>query len=307
MKGEMLEQVLAYVDAHIHDKISLCTLSEMAGYTPFYFSTIFSKAMGMPVTAYIRIRKLQHAIVSLLEGNKVLDVALLYAFDSHEGFTRAFTQLFGSTPSTVRRHLVSYTVPKYAVPTTYERSVKMEILNVDTLKRDMHQLVFVFLEQSLAEAEDGYCTKIEIILLPGVKVRINDNGRGIPLPKDLYAGKAVLDKILAGKPIANAEYSQMGDLLLADMQTVNSLCEGLQIIVTRDKTRYRQDYTRGIAQHELEISESAQCSGTEIILKPDSSIFTNMEFSIDLLRDWIDKKRADHANLNILITDKTVN
>lgn len=45
--------------------------------------------MGMPVTGYIRIRKLQYAIVSLLEGAKVLDVAIMYEFDSHEGFTRA--------------------------------------------------------------------------------------------------------------------------------------------------------------------------------------------------------------------------
>ncbi|HWT75910.1 MAG TPA: AraC family transcriptional regulator [Mobilitalea sp.] len=101
MNSDMLEKVLAYIDAHIFEKINLCVLAEIAGYSPFYFSKLFSEAMGMPVTGYIRIRKLQYAIVSLLEGRKVLDVALLYAFDSHEGFTRAFTQLFGSTPSTI--------------------------------------------------------------------------------------------------------------------------------------------------------------------------------------------------------------
>ncbi|MDF2539376.1 MAG: transcriptional regulator, AraC family, partial [Herbinix sp.] len=98
MDRGILEKVLAYVDAHICEKINLYELSEIAGYSPFYFSKLFSEAMGMPVTGYIRIRKLQYALVSLLDGHKVLDVALLYAFDSHEGFTRAFTQLFGSTP-----------------------------------------------------------------------------------------------------------------------------------------------------------------------------------------------------------------
>ena len=88
------EKILAYVDCHIHEKIDLCSLAEIAGYSPFYFSRIFAEEMGMPVTGYIRIRKLQYAAVSLLEGRKVLEVAMLYAFDSHEGFTRAFTRLF---------------------------------------------------------------------------------------------------------------------------------------------------------------------------------------------------------------------
>lgn len=112
MNSDQLEKVLAYIDEHIYEKIGLGALAELVGYSPFYFSKLFSDAMGMPVTGYIRIRKLQYAIVSLLEGRKVLEVALLYAFDSHEDFTRAFTQLFGSTPSTIRKHLTSYKVPE---------------------------------------------------------------------------------------------------------------------------------------------------------------------------------------------------
>lgn len=87
-------QILSYIDTHIYEKITLGKLAELAGYSPFYFSKLFSETMGMPVTGYIRIRKLQHAIMSLLEGKKVLDVSLMYAFDSHEGFTRAFYTTF---------------------------------------------------------------------------------------------------------------------------------------------------------------------------------------------------------------------
>ena len=130
---------MAYVDAHIYEKISLSELSEIARYSHFYFSRLFSETMGMPITAYIRIRKLQYAIVSLLEGHKVLDVAFMYAFESHEGFTRAFTQLFGSTPSTVRKHLTSYTVPKYVVPMISSKKIKnMETMNLMDLQYNMH-------------------------------------------------------------------------------------------------------------------------------------------------------------------------
>lgn len=62
------EKILAYVDCHIHEKIDLCSLAEIAGYSPFYFSRIFAEGDGNAVTGYIRIRKLQYAAVSLLEG-----------------------------------------------------------------------------------------------------------------------------------------------------------------------------------------------------------------------------------------------
>lgn len=297
MNSDMLDKVLAYIDAHIYEKINLCALAEVVGYSPFYFSKLFSEAMGMPVTGYIRIRKLQYAIVSLLEGRKVLDVALLYAFDSHEGFTRAFIQLFGSTPSTVRKHLASYAVPAYVVPDNNNRRFDMEAIS--SLQNNMHQLVFEFLEQSLEEAKAGFCTNIEFTLLPESRIKISDNGRGLPLSKDIYASKAVLDKLLAGSPITNAEYSQMGDLLQAGLQTVNSLCETLQITVKRDGNTFQQDYIRGIAQHDLYIGNSTGPSGTEIILKPDTAIFGDAEFSPATLNDWLKEKSRDIDRLKV--------
>lgn len=297
MKSDTLEKVLAYVDAHIHEKINLNNVSDIAGYSPFYFSKFFSEAMGMPLTGYIRLRKLQHAVVSLLGGARVLDVALLYAFDSHEGFTRSFKQLFGSTPSTVRKHLTSYAVPAPFVPDTSNGRLNMDIIKTTDLRHNMHQLVFEVLENSLEEARAGYCTSIEVALLPGRKVKIADNGRGMPLSGDQTASKAVLDKILAGRPITNAEYSQMGDLVKAGMQTVNSLCESLQIIVSRDGRQFRQDYIRGIAQHDLRMSEKARPSGTEIILVPDKAIFGDAAFSENEINAWLQAETADITNL----------
>ena len=297
MNSDMLKKVLAYIEEHIYEKISLCVLAELVGYSPFHFSKLFSDSMGMPVTGYIRIRKLQYAIVSLLEGRKVLDVAILYAFDSHEGFTRAFTQLFGSTPSTVRKHLTSYTVPMYVVPENINRRSNMEVIS--SLQHNMHQLVFEFLEQSLEEAKAGFCTNIEITLLSESRIKITDNGRGLPLSENLQASKTVLDKILAGSPITNAEYSQMGDLIQAGLQTVNSLCEALQITVKRDGKTFQQDYIRGIAQHELYIRSLEERSGTEIILKPDTSIFGKEDFSLEILNEWVNQKLSNINNIKV--------
>lgn len=302
MDNETLEKVLAYVDNHICQKINLCDLSEIAAYSPFYFSKLFSETMGMPVTGYIRIRKLQYAIASLLEGQKVIDVALLYAFDSHEGFTRSFKQLFGSTPSTVRKYLTSYTVPLYVVPAiaNNRRIGKVDgKMCTKNLQHDMHQLVFEFLEQSFEEAKAAYCTKITVSLLSDNRIKISDNGRGLPLSKDLQASKIVLEKILAGSPITNLEYSQMGDLVQAGLQTVNSLCEALHISVSRHGYKFQQDYIRGVAQHDLEISDLLHVTGTEITLKPDTTIFGDTLFSQKIICDWIKANSKGISNLKV--------
>lgn len=288
MNRKILEKVLGYIDANIHEKISLGELSALTGYSPFHFSRLFSEAMGMPVTGYIRIRKLQHSIVSLLEGGKVLDVALMYAFDSHEGFTRAFSRHFGSTPATVKKHMPHYTVPHYLIPEQIKGGKRLDTTH--NLTQSMHQLVFEILENSVDEANAGYCSQIDVTLLPEGKIRISDDGRGLPLSEDPHVSKAVLDKLLSGRPVTNAEYSQTGDFIQAGLQAVNSLCESLQFIVRRHNKRFSQDYVRGVAQHDLSIESFEGHSGTEITLKPDTSIFGEIAFSKEMINNWLKEK-----------------
>ncbi len=287
MDTELLRKIFLYIDEHIQEKISLSELAEVAGYSPFYFSKLFTETMGMPITACIRVRKMQYALCSLLEGKKVLEVSLMYGFDSHEGFTRAFTQLFGSTPSTVRKYSDTYSVPAWVVPNMKERSVIMGV-DTSTLFENMHEMVFEVLRTSLVEAKAGFCTEIRVALLADGRIKIADNGRGIPLSKDIQLSKKVLEKILAGHTISNMEYATLGDFAGCGMQTVNSLCESLQVTVYRDGMVFQQDYVRGIAQHDIVSKELEHKSGTEMILKPDGQIFGDMQFSVEVLRNWIE-------------------
>ena len=300
MNTVILKRILSYIDEHIYEKISLVDLAEVAGYSPFYFSKLFAEAMGLPITGYIRIRKLQYALCSLLEGKKVLDVSVMYAFDSHEGFTRSFTRLFGSTPSTVRKYLASYSVPEWIVPDTESRRMSMG-LDRNTLFDNMHQIVFEVLRTSLEEVEAGYCTKINITLFQDGRIKIADNGRGIPLSKDPHMNKAVLDKILAGHPISNLEYAGIGDFSQCSLQTVNSLCESLQVNVYRNGMWFQQDYVRGIAQHDVICKELEHESGTKMILKPDVQIFGETAFSVDVIKDWIKENIDNYSGLIVNI------
>ncbi|MCL1787315.1 MAG: hypothetical protein FWG38_04955, partial [Defluviitaleaceae bacterium] len=145
------------------------------------------------------------------------------------------------------------------------------------------------------------CTKVEVTLLPQGKVQIVDNGRGIPLSKDLHASQAVLEKILAGRPITNVEYSQMGDLTRAGLQAVNSLCETFQMTVYRQSEKFQQDYVRGIAQHELYAGDGTGISGIKIILKPDAAIFGETKFSQEILCAWLTENARHIPNLEFAV------
>lgn len=172
-------------------------------------------------------------------------------------------------------------------------------LDKNTLFENMHQIVFEVLRTSLEESEAGYCTEINITLLQGDRIRISDNGRGIPLSKDTHVSKVVLDKIVAGHPISSVEYAETGDFTQCSMQTVNSLCESLQVNVYRNGMWFQQDYVRGIAQHNVTCKELEHRSGTEMILKPDKKIFGDTKFSVEVIRRWIEENIADRVKVVI--------
>ena len=88
-----------YIDAHIREKITLKELSYACGYSPWHAARIFKEYTGKTPFDYIRALRLTKAALSLRdEKHKIIDVALDFVFDSHEGFTRAFSKEFGLSP-----------------------------------------------------------------------------------------------------------------------------------------------------------------------------------------------------------------
>ncbi|MBP5601431.1 MAG: helix-turn-helix transcriptional regulator, partial [Treponema sp.] len=102
-----------YVEKNIENKIELKELADFMSYSPFYISRKFVDIYGIPITGYVRIRKLQYSIKDLLDGMKVIDVAMKYSFESHEGFSRSFKSLFGSSPKNIRNYLQKYEIPEF--------------------------------------------------------------------------------------------------------------------------------------------------------------------------------------------------
>jgi DNA gyrase/topoisomerase IV subunit B len=96
----------------------------------------------------------------------------------------------------------------------------------------------------------------------------------------------------------------MGDLPFDDLRLVNSLCEKLTITVWRNGKIYEQDYIRGVPQHAVisKTNDSKIPHGTQILLKPDTSIFEDTQFSKEKLQNWINENHCELKG-NVMIDE----
>jgi len=93
------EEMKRFIDTHLGERITAKVLADAAGYSQYHAARLFKVRYGQTPFEYLRERRLVSSAFSL-RGKKarVIDVALDYVFDSHEGFTRAFSKAFGIAP-----------------------------------------------------------------------------------------------------------------------------------------------------------------------------------------------------------------
>ena len=93
------KQIREYIDAHLQEALTLSAIAKAAGYSQYHAARIFKEETGLSPFEYIRRQRLLGSAFALRNGKpRVLDIALDFVFDSHEGFTRAFSNAFGITP-----------------------------------------------------------------------------------------------------------------------------------------------------------------------------------------------------------------
>lgn len=102
---DAVQRVQDYIEEHIHEPITLNQLAKAAGYSQWHTTRIFKELLNKTPFEYLRALRLSKAAVMLREDKpRIIDVAFDFVFDSHEGFTRAFSKQFGVSPKTYSMH-----------------------------------------------------------------------------------------------------------------------------------------------------------------------------------------------------------
>lgn len=96
-----LNEITLYIDSHLEENINYKTLAKMMGVNTYTMQRLFSIITGITLTEYIRKRRLSVATIDLLNGAKVMDVAIKYGYESGTTFSRAFYKFQGVKPSKV--------------------------------------------------------------------------------------------------------------------------------------------------------------------------------------------------------------
>src|SRR4051795_4989828 len=144
--------------------------------------------------------------------------------------------------------------------------------------RALHHLAAEVIANSMDEAVAGFATRIEVELAPGNRLTVSDNGRGIPVdPHPKYPGKSALEVIMttlhSGGKFEGKAYSTSGGLHGVGVSVVNALSSETIVEVARDKTLYRQSFSRGVATSLLQtIGAAPNRRGTTVSFVPDAEI-----------------------------------
>jgi len=176
--------------------------------------------------------------------------------------------------------------------------------------RGLHHLVYEIVDNSIDEALAGFCTNIDVEILPGDVISVKDNGRGIPVGMNEKMGISTVTVVLtvlhAGGKFGGSGYKVSGGLHGVGSSVVNALSEWLEVEVSQNGHVYQQRFSDGgHPDYDLkEIGESSS-TGTTIRFKPDPEIFRETtEYDFETLERHLRESAFLNAGLCITLADR---
>lgn len=173
--------------------------------------------------------------------------------------------------------------------------------------RGLHHLVYEIVDNSIDEALAGFCTDIEVDILPDDIIRVTDNGRGIPVgiqPKmGIPAVTVVFTVLHAGGKFGGGGYKVSGGLHGVGSSVVNALSEWLEVEVCDGTHRYKQRFERGQIATALEIIGDTSQTGTVVSFKADATIFEEVNYDKEILLTRLREQAFLNAGIRIVLRD----
>jgi DNA gyrase subunit B len=177
-----------------------------------------------------------------------------------------------------------------------------------TGKEGLHHLIWEVVANSVDESLAGYCKNIDVVIENNNRIRVSDDGRGIPVDIHPKTKKSALETVLtylhAGGKFSDKVYKVSGGLHGVGISVVNALSKYLKAIVYRDGFEWIQEYEKGVPKYPVKKLKPSKKNGTTIIFEPDNKIFEKIEFDRDLILDYLRHQAYLTPKLRINFFDK---
>ncbi len=171
----------------------------------------------------------------------------------------------------------------------------------------LHHLVYEVVDNSVDEALNGHCSRIEVSIHIDNSITVVDNGRGIPTEYHEQTKKSAAETVMtvlhAGGKFDNQSYKVSGGLHGVGVSVVNALSARLDLEIWRGGKVYEQSYERGLAVTDFRQTGTTQRRGTKITFRPDEKVFETLEFNFDTIAGRLRELSFLNRGLEIAVED----
>ena len=171
----------------------------------------------------------------------------------------------------------------------------------------LHRLIYETVGNSIDEAIMGYCNEIKVSLLPKNRIRVEDNGRGIPVERHPQTKKSALETVMttlhAGAKFGGKAYASTGGLHGVGVSAVCALSDWMRVEVCRSGSKFAQEYSKGKPKTKVEKIGKCKQTGTTVSFEPDPEIFKEIKFDFKKILNYLRQQAYLTKGVKISLCD----